>query len=182
AAAGPLCRAGRGWRPAQAGWPGPASRLLPDHAELLIRAGCHSGRQASLSAARWGIWLGRVAVRAGRRWQVVDGEGAFAAQVAGEGEPPAQNGPEAVAVAGEEPDVDEQPYPPADEAAEVQPESGNNGAPSRDVGGRAQIAVAEGLVVGLAPGQVADPAGGVEPGLHRDLGDPGQLVQAHQVP
>src|SRR5262245_40385746 len=92
-----------------------------------------------------------VAVRAGRHRSVVDGERPFAAQVASEGEPPAQNGPEAVAVAGEEPDVDEQPDPPAEEAAEVQPEGRDDGAAARDVGGRAEIAVAEGLVVGLAP-------------------------------
>jgi len=52
------------------------------------------------------VGLRYVGVRAGRRWQVVDGEGAFAAQVAGEGEPPAEDGADAVAVAGEEADGD----------------------------------------------------------------------------
>jgi hypothetical protein len=41
---------------------------------------------------------------------VVDGEHPFAAEVAAEGEPPAQHRSDPVAVAGEEADVDEQRY------------------------------------------------------------------------
>src|SRR5215469_8234046 len=40
----------------------------------------------------------------------------------------------------------------------------------------------ERLVKGVAAGLVTDPAPGVEPGLHGDLGDAAQLVQAHQLP
>src|SRR5215471_10660476 len=153
-----------------------------DHAERIMRPGAASSPAPSWAGARGAARLTSVAVRAGGHRRVVDGERAFPAQVTGEGEPPAQDRTDAVAVAGEEADVDEQPDPPAEEAAEVQPEGGDDGAPARDIGGRAQVAVAERLVVGLPPGEVADLAGGVQPRLHRDLGDPGQLVQAHQVP
>src|SRR5262249_57446561 len=102
---------------------------------------------------------GGPAVRAGGHRRVVDGERAFAAQVAGEGEPPAQDRAEAVAVAGEEADVDEQPDPPADEAAEVQPEGGHDRPPARDVSGPTQVRVAEPLCVGLAPGLAAGTGG-----------------------
>src|SRR5215469_3297679 len=91
---------------------------------------------------------------------VVDGEGPFAAQVAGEGEPPAQHRADAVAVAGEEADVDEQPHPPAQEPAEMQLEGGDDGAPAGDVGGRAQVVVAERLVDAMPAGHLNDPAPG----------------------
>jgi hypothetical protein len=71
-----------------------------------------------------------VAVRARRHGHVVDGEGAFPAQVAGEREPPAKHRPDAVAVAGEEADVDEQPHPPAEKAAEVQLKGGDDRFPA----------------------------------------------------
>ena len=48
------------------------------------------------------------------------GEGPLAADVAGEGEPPGEQGADAVAVAGQERDVDEQPDHPAHEAADLQ--------------------------------------------------------------
>src|SRR5262249_42369398 len=51
-----------------------------------------------------------------------------------------------------------------------------------DIGGRTQVVVLERLVVGLALGLVADPAPRVQSRLHGDLGDAGQLVQAHHVP
>src|SRR5215475_1288211 len=130
----------------------------------------------------WMVRLAFVCVCAGWQWRVVDGERPFAAVVADEGGPPAQDGAEAVAEAGEEADVDEQPHHPAHKAAEMQPEGGDDRAPARDVGGRAQVVVAERLAVGVALGLLSNPAGGVEPGVHGDLGDPGQLVQAHQVP
>jgi len=66
---------------------------------------------------------------------VVDGEGPFPADVTGEREPPAQHRADPVAVAGEEPDVDEQPDPPAQEPAEVQLERGDDGFAAADVGG-----------------------------------------------
>src|SRR5262249_5097068 len=133
-------------------------------------------------ASRAALRVGWAAVRANRRWQVVDGEGAFAAQVAGEREPPAQDRTDAVAVAGEEADVDEQPHPPPDEAAKVQPERGHHGMPAGDIGGRPEVAVLERLVIDVAPGFVADLAGRVQPGLHGDLGHAGQLVQAPHLP
>src|ERR1700751_327395 len=71
----------------------------------------------------------------GRQLHVVDGEGPFPADVAGECEPPAQQRADAVAVAGEEGDVDEQPDPPAQEAAEVQLERGNDGLAAGDIRG-----------------------------------------------
>src|SRR5215813_2895584 len=61
---------------------------------------------------------GRLAVRA-HQWHVVDGEGAFPAQVTGEGEPPAEQRSDAVAEAGEDADVDELLHNPAREAVEV---------------------------------------------------------------
>src|SRR6185369_1465961 len=184
AAGSPPGRADTGWRSAPAGWPGPASLLLHDHAERIIRPGWHPRQGPSQAGAgtRGVARLAWVAVRAGRRRHVVDGEGAFAAHVAGEGEPPAQDGADAVAVAGEEADVDEQPGQPAEEAAEVQPEGRDDGPPPRDVGGRPQVPVPERLVMGLALGLVADLVARVQPRLHRDLGDPGQLVQAHHIP
>src|SRR5215467_6174481 len=87
---------------------------------------------------------------------VVDREGPVTAQVAGEGEPPAEQRPDAVAPAGEEADMDEQPGDPADEAAEVQLPGGDDGAPAGDVGGRAQVAVLERLVQGLTGGLHGD--------------------------
>src|SRR5215469_4433792 len=96
------------------------------------------------------------AVGAAEPRQVVDGEGPFPAQVAGEGEPPAEYRSDAVAVSGEEADVDEQPHPPVLEAAEVQPDGVYHGTPPGDVGGRAQVAVAERLVEALSPGLVGD--------------------------
>jgi hypothetical protein len=66
---------------------------------------------------------------------VVEGEGPFPAYVAGKGEPPAEHRSDAVAVAGEEADVDEQPHPPARKAAEVQLERRDHGAAARDIGG-----------------------------------------------
>ena len=78
--------------------------------------------------------------------------------------------------------MDEQPDPPAQEAAEVHLERRDDGFPAGDVGGRAQVTVLERFVERLPPGQVGDLAPGVQPGLHGDLGDPGQLVQAHHVP
>src|SRR5215471_21400107 len=137
---------------------------------------------ASHGGIGWMVRCAFVGVCAGRQWHVVDGEGAFAADVADEGGPPAQEGAEAVAEAGEEADMYEQPHHPAGEAAEVHPEGGDDRVPARDVGGRAQVVVAERLVVGVALGLLSNPAGGVEPGLHGGLGDPGQLVQAHHVP
>ena len=104
-----------------------------------------SGPDGVPAAARG---IGLFAVGADRH--VVDGEGAFPAQVAGEGGPPAEERPEAVAVAGEEADVDEQPADPAEEAAEVQPPGRDDGVAAGDVGGRAQVVVAERLVTGLA--------------------------------
>src|SRR5215468_5200534 len=91
--------------------------------------------------------LGLLAEGADRH--VVDGEGPFPAHVAGEGEPPAEQRPDAVAPAGEEAYVDEQPGDPADEAAEVQPLGGDDGAPAGDVGGRAEVVVLERLIQGL---------------------------------
>src|SRR5215472_19050024 len=124
-----------------------------------------------------GLGLGLFAEDADRH--VVDGEGPFPAQVAGEGEPPAEQRPDAVAPAGEEADVDEQPGDPAGEAAEVQLPGGDDGAPAGDVGGRAQVVIAERLVKGLVYGLQGDLAARVMPRLHGDLGDSRQPVQAH---
>src|SRR5262245_27960839 len=96
------------------------------------------------------IRFGSISERAARQRHVVDREGALAAQVTGEGEPPAEDSPDAVAVAGEEADVDEQPAQPAEEAAEVHPEGGDDRTPAGDVGGRAEIPVAERLAVHLS--------------------------------
>lgn len=89
----------------------------------------------------------------------------------------------------------EQPGHPPWEAAQSQPPRRDDRAAPRDVRGRAQVAVLERLrhAPGVGPlalaagplglaGQLApDPAARVEPGLHRDLGDPRQLAQAHHV-
>src|SRR5690348_4784534 len=103
-----------------------------------------------------GCCLGSGLVAVGGDRHVVDGEAALPAQVAGEGEPPAEQRPDAVAPAGEEADVDEQPGDPADKPAEVQPLGGDDGSSTGDVGGRAQVAVAERLVMGLADGLQGD--------------------------
>jgi uncharacterized hydrophobic protein (TIGR00271 family) len=66
---------------------------------------------------------------------VVDGEGPLPAGVTGEREPPAQDRPHAVPVAGEEADVDEQPHPPAREPAEIHLERRHDGFPAGDVSG-----------------------------------------------
>src|SRR6516165_1579375 len=109
------------------------------------------------------------------------GEGALPAHVAGECEPPAEHRAEPVAVTGEEPDVDEQPDDPPGSPAEPDPPHRDHGAAAGDVGGRSQVVVAEWFGRG-APGNLAtDTAPGVQAGLHRYLGDPGELVQAHHV-
>ena len=78
--------------------------------------------------------------------------------------------------------MDEQPAQPADEAAGVDRTSRDDGPASGDVGGRSQVVVAERLLVaGALLDVVLDPEAGVQPALHRDLGDPGQVSQAHQV-
>src|SRR5215468_2205094 len=64
---------------------------------------------------------------------VLDGEAAFAAHGEDEGEPPAEQRPDAVAPAGEEADVDEQPGDPAEKAAEVQLPGGDDGAAAGDI-------------------------------------------------
>src|SRR5579864_4268741 len=123
-----------------------------------------AGRRRRGSALRGaGLLCG---VRAHQR-HVVDGEGPFPADVAGEREPPAEHRADPVAIAGKEADVDEQPDPPAHEAAEVHPARGDHSFPAGDVGGRAQVMVAEWLVEALPPGQMADPAPGVQSGLDR---------------
>src|SRR5215813_14160998 len=72
---------------------------------------------------------------------LADGVRTLAAQVPGEGEPPAEYGADPVPEAGEEADVHEQPDPPADKAAEVQLANGNHGAAAGDVGGGPEIAI-----------------------------------------
>src|ERR1700761_7676557 len=51
---------------------------------------------------------------------LLSGVGPLAPDVAGEGQPPGEHGADTVAVTGQEEDVDEQPDPPADEAAHLQ--------------------------------------------------------------
>ena len=70
---------------------------------------------------------------------------------------------------------------PADEAADLQRPGGDDRAAAGDVGRRAEVMVAERLLVDLPRDLVPDAVRGVEPGLHRHLGDAGELVQAHHV-
>ena len=77
--------------------------------------------------------------------------------------------------------MDEQPDHPPGEPGELQPPHRDHRAAAGDVGGRAQVVVAERLGRRAPPGLVADAAPGVQAGLHGDLGDPGELVQAHHV-
>src|SRR5690349_11414317 len=67
-------------------------------------------------------------VRIAHYADLADGVRALAAQVPGEGEPPAEDRADPVAVASEEADVHEEPDPPADKATEVQLADGNHGA------------------------------------------------------
>src|SRR3989442_10310886 len=71
---------------------------------------------------------GRLCVHITHDPHLLGGERAFPAQIAGEGEPPAQHGPEPVAVPGEEADVDEQPDDPPGETGELQPAHRDHGA------------------------------------------------------
>src|SRR5215470_18531882 len=100
-----------------------------------------AGRLRVSAGRRFRAAGGRVGWAVGGDRHVVDGEAAVTAQVAGECVPPAEQRPDAVAPAGEEADVDEQPDDPADKAAEVQLPGGDDGAPAGDIGGRAQVVV-----------------------------------------
>jgi len=64
----------------------------------------------------------------------------------------------------------------------VQRPGGDHRPAPADVGRRAEVAVAERLGLALPGDRAPDPPPGVQPGLHGDLGHPGQPVQAHQVP
>src|ERR1700722_20065832 len=92
------------------GWPRLPPRLRPRR-PLPFRRRLQGLRQRRLGG------LGRP--RDDRRVDIFEpadlmrGEGAFAATVAGEGRPPGEDGPETVAVAGQERDVNEQPADPA---------------------------------------------------------------------
>ena len=72
--------------------------------------------------------------------------------------------------------------PPSGETAEVQFERGNDGVPAGDVRGRAEVVIAERLVISLTLRLMRDPVAGVQAGLHGDLADPRQLLQAHHAP
>ena len=102
------------------------------------RAPLAGPREASRSGIRHIARLGGAAAGAGCHRHVVEVEGAFAAQVTGEGEPPAKDGADAVAAAGEEADVDEQPAEPAERAAELDLADGDDGATAGNVGGGAR--------------------------------------------
>src|SRR5437763_5785031 len=151
-----------------AGWAGRV--LIASGRALNLSYRCCDGvaraGETSRAAVGRAVWVSGAAVGAGCDWDVVQCEGAFSAQVAAEGEPPAEDGADAVAVAGEEADVDEQPDPPAGEAAEVHPERRDDGFAAGDVGGRAQVTVLERLAEVLPAGLVGDFAPGVQPGLH----------------
>src|SRR6204780_432868 len=133
---------------------------------------------------RTGRWSQRIASGIAHQTYVVTGECPLQADVAGEGVPPAQYRAGPVAVAGQKRDVDEQPGQPAQESAEMQGPGGDRRAAAGDVGGRAEVPVAERpggvptVGFGLARRTFAafnlalDPARRVQPGLHSDLGHP----------
>src|ERR1700680_2788975 len=93
----------------------------------------------AIAGSRGGRAWGRgTRVDVAQRLDLLGGEGPLAADVAGEGQPPGEQGAEAVAVAGQERDVDEQPDPPAQEATDVQGSGRDDGTATRDVGRRAE--------------------------------------------
>src|ERR1700689_1366949 len=81
--------------------------------------GARPGRYAS-GRCRAGIGAERKCVDVPQRRYLLGGEGPLATDISGKGQPPGEQSPEAVAVAGEEGDVDKQPDPPAQEATDLQ--------------------------------------------------------------
>ena len=75
----------------------------------------------------------------------------------------------------------EQPHQPAEEPREPEPLEAHDGVEPRDRGHAAEVAVGErGRFLAAEP--TLDGVRGVDPRLHRDLGDPGQVVERHHVP
>src|SRR5215469_3806144 len=122
-------------------------------------------------------WLIDVLQLAGRP----GGVGAFAPDVAGEGNPPGEDRSDPVAVAGQERDVDEQPDHPAREARQLHRPGRDDGVTAVDVGRRPEVVVLERLLRLVAVLQALDTVTGVQPALHGYFGDAGQLSQAHHV-
>src|ERR1700683_4287903 len=85
----------------------------------------------------------RIASAIAHQTHVVTGECPLQADVAGEGVPPAQYRTGPVAVAVQERDVEEQPGQPARESAEMQAPGGDRRPAAGNVGGRAEVPVAE---------------------------------------
>src|SRR5487761_598859 len=93
------------------GWRG----RFRNHGRWLVRPRfCCSSRLIGAPGAE----RGRVDVPQCR--DLLGGEGPLAADIAGEGQPPGEHGAEAVPESGHEGDVNEQPDPPADEAANLE--------------------------------------------------------------
>src|ERR1022692_4165478 len=111
------------------GLAGGRTAVVPSGAVALPRAGPVRGRRGGPARGRGAC------VNVAQRPDLLGGEGPLAADVAAEGQPPREQGPETVAVAGQERDVDEQPDPPAQEAADAQRAGGDDGAAAGDVGG-----------------------------------------------
>ena len=109
------------------------------------------------------------------------GDRALPAPPSQEGNGPVRDDREALLEPGQEGQVHHQPQQPGGKPGDTKRPDGGNRAEPGDCGHRAQVAVAERAIPMVAVKAADDRASGMDAGLHRHLGHPGQVVQAHQI-
>ena len=134
------------------------------------RTGCTAGID------HFGLLLQRAA-----REDLLDGDHPLGAAAAQECNRPVEERREAVPEPGQEGEVHYQPQEPRDEAGGLDPADQGDGAEAGDRRHRPAIVVPERPAGRVSRKPTDDGLGGVTPRLNRDLGYPGQPVEAHQV-